>query len=63
MSGKRKSLILEEKVNIIKCIENNVKKSDAAKKIGIPSSNLSTILQNREKNLKIVIKGAVSLIF
>ncbi|XP_054706706.1 tigger transposable element-derived protein 4-like [Uloborus diversus] len=51
---KLKILTIEEKVDLIKDVENNptVKKKDLALKYGIPPNTLSTIMSNKEKILE-----------
>ena len=50
-NSKRKlsTLDFEKKIELLKCVDNGEKKSEVAKKFGIPPNTLSTILKNRAK--------------
>lgn len=57
MSSKRKCLTLDDKVEIIRAIENGEKKSDLGKRYGLASSTVSTIWSNKVKILEVQKKG------
>ena len=48
-SQKRKALTLETKIEILKHVDRDEKKSDVAREFNVPPSTLSTILNNRGK--------------
>lgn len=49
MSMKRKTLTIDEKVQILKELDSGLKNSDICKKYNLSSSTVSTILKNKEK--------------
>ncbi|XP_029464162.1 tigger transposable element-derived protein 4 [Rhinatrema bivittatum] len=49
---KKKSLSIEEKINIISAVESGKKKADIAAKYGIKKNSLSSIMKNKDKILE-----------
>ncbi|XP_028131895.1 tigger transposable element-derived protein 4 isoform X1 [Diabrotica virgifera virgifera] len=49
MTTKRKAFTLEEKINILKDVENGKKKAEVCREKGISSSTLSTMLKSKDK--------------
>uniref|UniRef100_A0A8C5U041 Tigger transposable element derived 4 n=1 Tax=Malurus cyaneus samueli TaxID=2593467 RepID=A0A8C5U041_9PASS len=52
LSWKKKSISIEEKINIISAVESGKKKADIAAKYGIKRNSLSSIMKNKEKVLE-----------
>ncbi|NXS53632.1 TIGD4 protein, partial [Brachypteracias leptosomus] len=49
---RKKSISIEEKIDIISAVENGKKKADVAAKYGIKKNSLSSIMKNKEKVLE-----------
>jgi acyl-CoA hydrolase len=55
-----KTLLIQDKFNLIKDVDSGVKKKDVAIKYGVPKNTVSTILKNKEKVIKAIEEGTVS---
>ncbi|KAL5246088.1 hypothetical protein ACI65C_013496 [Semiaphis heraclei] len=61
MASKRKALCVDQKVALIRAIENGEKKSDVGKRFGFSPSTVATIWKNKDKILHAETEGTETI--